>query len=404
MKFAIDVRCLSGSPNLNGISQYTKHLLTHLFLSKEHSFFLFPGFSRPKNHNIYEYFLNFPENVRWKWSPVPIRIVEKLWKTGWPPLELITGKMDVLFEPNFFAPPIRNAKIVTTVHDLSFVWHPEWFPGNEAARRTKMLIENLSRADALIAVSRFTADEIGNFWPQAQDKVHVICEAPGPEFQPPTAEKIRAVIKSRLNLNDHFILYLGALELRKNLTSLVRGYLRLRKGGGTKSKLVLAGLKGHGYEEVIKVAYEGIRHGWIQFAGYVNQDEVSALYGAADLFCYLSHYEGFGLPPLEALACGTPVLASRIPVLMETLGPHALYVDPLNIPEISDGIAQCEKKPVSSIEERIAWASRFTWQKASEKTLDLFERIHENRHCCLSCPVSIWRSVPLRQSLDKLFG
>lgn len=379
MKVAIDVRNLAGSSNLNGVSQYTRHLVTDLILSKEHTFLLFPGYNRHKNQYIYEYLSYFQENIRWKWSPIPMLILEKLWKTGWPPLELITGKADVVFEPNFFAPPVKNARVILTVHDLSFVRHPEWFPKNEAALRTNMLMENLSRADAIISVSRFTADEIRNFWPQAEDKVHVIYEAPGPEFQPLAAEKIKA-LKSRLNLDDHFILYLGAIEFRKNLTSLIRGFLRLRKSGGTKSQLVLAGLKGYGYEEVMKAAYEGIRHDWIRFAGFVKQDELSALYAAADLFCYLSHYEGFGLPPLEALACGTPVMVSRIPVLMEIMGSHALYVDPLNISEISDGIAQCEKKQISPIEERIAWASQFNWQKASEQTLALFKRIYENRN------------------------
>ena len=307
-----------------------------------------------------------------------MKILEPLWGTGWPPLEWITGEVDVVFEPNFFPPPIRRSKLVVTVHDLSFVRNPDWFPKNQAAHRTAKLMKTIQRADAIIAVSDFTADEIRSFCPQAAGKVHVVHEAPGPEFKPQPFDKISAV-KKRLNIEDDFILYVGAIELRKNLIALIQAFLGLRKAGATNSKLVLAGLDGYGSEEVKKAALKGIQRGWIRFVGYLDQEDMPALYSSARLFCYLSLYEGFGLPPLEALACGTAAVVSRIPVFQEILGPHASYVDPGNLSEISDGIARCETEPLSSLEERVAWASRYSWQKASKQTLSLLSTVHENR-------------------------
>lgn len=307
-----------------------------------------------------------------------MKILERLWETGWPPLEWITGAVDVLFEPNFFPPPVRRSKLVATVHDLSFVRNPDWFPKNQAAHRTAKLMKTVQLADAIIAVSNFTADEIRSLSPQAAGKVHVVHEAPGPEFRPQPFDKISAV-KKRLNIEDDFILYVGAIEQRKNLIALIQAFLGLREAGATNSQLVLAGIDGYGSGEVKKAALKGIQREWIRFIGYLEQEDMPALYSSARLFCYLSLYEGFGLPPLEALACGTAAVVSRIPALQEILGPHAAYVDPGNLSEISDGIARCEKEPLSSIEERVAWASHYSWQKASKQTLSLLSTVYENR-------------------------
>jgi alpha-1,3-rhamnosyl/mannosyltransferase len=377
MKIAVDIRCLSGSGYYEGISQYTKNVLISLTKNKEHNFLLFPGFNSIRNNNIKTLGFSNDDNIRLVWSPIPMGIIEKLWKFNWPPVEALVGHADIFFAPNFFLPPVKQAKTVATIHDLSFVYNPKWFPKNEAKIRQLNLIKTLKNADAIIAVSNFTAGEIKNSFPEISNKIFTIYEAPSPVFKFRNSSETSSV-KKRFNLENDIILYVGALEPRKNLIALINGFLKLRSAEKTKSQLVIAGLPGYKSQEIMFAAREGIVRNWIRFPGYIPQEDMPALYSAAKLFCYLSSYEGFGLPPLEALACGTPVMVSRIPVFMEILGSHALYVDPLNITEISDGIAQCEKKPISSIEERVSRASQFSWQKASSQTLALFERIHEN--------------------------
>ncbi|NIO49824.1 MAG: glycosyltransferase [Candidatus Aminicenantes bacterium] len=374
MRVAVDVRCLSGSNHLQGVSQYTKHLVSNLLNIQNMYFRLFPGFKHPRKNDVYSSLPPLPDKSRWAWSPVPMHFLERLWRIGWPPVEWITGDVDIFFEPNFFIPPLRSAKAVVTIHDLSFQRYPEFFPYSVAKKRIVQLSKTLKSTDAVIAVSHFTADEICTLWPNYRTKVHVVHEAPGPEFCPQSQKKIQEII-NRLELKAPFILYVGALELRKNVTSLAQAYLKLRRSGKTKCQLVLAGSPGYGAENIMRIASSGIEKGWIRYLGFVPQQDLPALYAASDVFCYISLYEGFGLPPLEALACGTPVLVSRIPVFEEVLGSQAYYVNPSDIEDISKGIALCEERAPSSLKERLNWTANFSWEKTALKTADIFKEV-----------------------------
>lgn len=374
MRVAVDVRCLFGSNQLQGVSQYTKHLVSNLLKIQNISFRLFPGFKHSRKHDVYNSFPSLPDTSRWTWSPIPMHLLERLWRIGWPPVEWITGPVEIFFEPNFFIPPLRSTKAVVTVHDLSFQRHPEFFPSGVAKQRIVQLSKTLKSADAVIAVSHFTADEICTLWPKYRAKVHVVHEAPGPEFCPQSRKKIQEII-SRLELKTPFILYVGALELRKNVTFLIQAYLKLRSSGDTKYQLVLAGSPGYGAEDIMRLAYSGIEKGWIRYLGFVPQQDLPSLYAASNVFCYISSYEGFGLPPLEALACGTPVLASQIPVFEEVLGSQAYYVNPSDAEDISKGIALCEERVPSSLKERLNWTANFSWEKAALQTADVFKEV-----------------------------
>lgn len=374
MRVAVDVRCLSGSNQLQGVSQYTKHLVSNLLKIQNMIFRLFPGFKRPGKQDVYSSLSSLPDTSRWTWSPVPMHLLEQLWRIGWPPVEWITGPVEIFFEPNFFIPPLRSAKAVVTVHDLSFQRYPEFFRSGVAKQRIVQLNKTLERADAVIAVSHFTADEICTLWPKYRAKVHVVHEAPGPEFCPQSEKKIQE-ITNRLELKIPFILYVGALQPRKNVISLIRAYLKLRRSGGTKYQLVLAGTAGYGAEDIMRTASSGIEKGWIRYLGFVARQDLPSLYAASNVFCYISWYEGFGLPPLEALACGTPVLVSRIPVFEEVLGSQAYYINPSDIADISKGIALCEERASSSLKERLNWTANFSWEKAASQTVDVFKEV-----------------------------
>lgn len=375
MRVAVDVRCLAGSSELKGISQYTRNLLSELLKERSVSFRLFPGFNHRGNRIVFDFFPKLPDSSSWKWSPVPMQLVEKLWNINWPPIEWFTGPIDILLEPDFFVPPHRrSSKVVTTIHDLSFQRHPEWFPKGVATERTRRLEESLRCAQRIIAVSEFTARELEHLWPRYFEKVRVIYEAAGDEFHP-VEEKRILELTERLGLGEPFFLYTGTIEARKNIESLISAYTGLRRSGGTKCRLVLAGSPGYGSQAIIRAASMGIEKGWIKFIGYVKQEDLPTLYSAARALCYLSWYEGFGLPPLEALACGTPVLVSRIPVFEEILGPAACYADPGNEEEIARGLGTVEEAGGISQETRMKLASRYSWKRAASQTLALMRRI-----------------------------
>ena len=144
------------------------------------------------------------------------------------------------------------------------------------------------------------------------------------------------------------------------------------RSGRTECLLVLAGSLGHGADKLLDMAREAIEKGWVRLPGYVDQDDLPGLYSAARAFCCLSLYEGFGLPPLEALACGTPVLASRIPVFEEVLGSAAHFVDPHDEVEIASGLEATDKSDPSRVQERIERASRYSWKRAATEMISVF--------------------------------
>lgn len=376
MRVGIDVRCLAGSTRLAGVSQYTRHLVAALLRLDGAEYRLFPGYRHAGTASVFGYLPDLPTGSAWTWSPVPGRLLDQTWRFGWPPIERITGRLDVFFEPNFFPPPVKDAAVVTTVHDLSFKRCPEWFAPGVALQRGRALDRVLEEARAVIAVSGFTGDEIADCWPHHAGKVRVVHEAPGPEFRVPTSGEAAAV-RQRLGLKASYYLHVGTLEARKNVRQLIGAFMDVRRGGKTEADLVLVGVRGFGADAILGAASKGIGLGWIRWLGYVEPLDLPALYGAARAVCYLSWYEGFGLPALEALACGAPVIASRIPVLQEILGCHAVFVNPADQGEVASALVDLESRRMPDASSRLAWARRYSWETAARETFRVFGEVTE---------------------------
>ncbi len=372
MRVGVDVRSLAGAINLAGVSQYTRHLLVKLLAGGEADFLMYAGYRRPENETVFRFLPDLPSGSNIIWSRIPTRLLEYCWRLNLLPIERTVGDIDLFFEPNFFPPYVLGTPLICTVHDLSFIRHPEWFPEGVADQRKRRMEEVVSRSDALIAVSRFTADEIADVWPSHVDKVRVIHEAPGVEFE----ESSQAVVQDfchRYKLEKPFLLYVGALELRKNIGTMLEAFQRMYQRGAVDVELVLAGNKGFGSDCFDPLIREGEACGWLHRLGYIPQQDLPVLYAAAQGVCYLSDYEGFGLPPLEALHCGTRVLVSDIPVLREVLGAAALYADPGDVEAISaamtDLLQSCPAAPVQRLPRD------YTWQKAADQTMSLMRQV-----------------------------
>ncbi len=374
LRIGVDVRSLSGSMQLAGVSQYTLRLLSVLMRLDVAEFFLYGGSEHRKEVKLRHLFPQMPTRSEIVRSWLPTGLLEFFWDQHIWPIERVLKNVDVFFEPNFFPPYSISVPIVCTIHDLSFLRYPEWFPDKIAQKRAKKIGYTLRSAKAIIAVSKFTKDEIAGFFPKVEEKISVVHEAPLLSAIFNIDHKLYDT-REKYRIEGEYILCVGTIEYRKNLSNLIRGYLKLRFQDGTKSQLVLVGIEGYGAREIIETGKFGIEQGWIRLLGYVDQDEIPILYHGAKLFCYLSYYEGFGLPPLEALSCGTPVMVSRVPVFEEILGPHAYYVDPDSISDIAEGISINENSPISTAEERMKWARRYSWESAAQKTLRVFQSI-----------------------------
>lgn len=370
MKIGVDARLLAGSTHLSGVSQYARHLLTAMIRDNDHSFSLFAGFNSKENRTIYQHLGLKVEDGRVRWSYLPSRLLALLWQVKLCPMESILGDMDVFFAPNFFPPFIKHTAQVCTVHDLSFVRSPSWFPSLVAEQRYRLMASTLERVDGVIAVSQFTASEIVDVWPEHAGKVQVIHEAPGPEFVAQSDQDI-LLLRKRLGLDRPFILYLGALELRKNIEDMLSGFALFREEN-PEVIMVLAGAKGFGYERFSSVIEQAKNEGWLHCLGFVEQEDLPLLYAASIGVCYLSLYEGFGLPPLEAVSCGAPVLVSDIPLFHEVLGEAAWYANPKNCVEIANGM-----QSMMDVKGRITGRlpRDYSWQRAADETGAFFQQV-----------------------------
>jgi alpha-1,3-rhamnosyl/mannosyltransferase len=293
-------------------------------------------------------------------------------------LRLEVDRWSVFHETNYVAPDVA-LPLVTTVCDLSYVRHPEFMPRHRRRWLSVYLEKRLSQSRAVISISRFTTDELLASFP-GLDHSRVFTIALGVdhyEFHPRRSADEDRRLRAKYELPRRFVLYLGTLEPRKNLQGLLRGYALLPERLRREFPLVLAGNDGWRQSYFRNLAQGLQRDGCLQTLGYVPQADVPGLMRAADLFCFPSLYEGFGLPALEAAACGTAVLCANGSSLPEVMGEAAHYVDPHSPVSIADGLRrmlQDESYRESLAARGASHAAGFTWRRCAQETLEAYRR------------------------------
>lgn len=275
-------------------------------------------------------------------------------------------------EPNFVAPQYA-LPLVTTVHDMSYLRCPQFMPKDRVAWLRRKMGQSLRRSRVILADSHFTRDELLELCPHV-DADRVVVTHLGVDlayFADPIHQRRLADVRRRLELPERFVLYLGTLEPRKNLQGLIAAYRRLPPEVQREHPLVLAGMTGWN-QAYFRGELDELRgRGVLRQLGYVGHDDVPALLRAATVFCFPSFYEGFGLPPLEAAACGVPVVASRAASLPEVLGDAAVYVDPHSPDDIADGLRRVLDDQQLQARLRVAGRARaaeFSWQRCARQT------------------------------------
>lgn len=316
-----------------------------------------------------------PVPCRWPTSHPAARI-------GWEqlvfPRQLREDRVDLLHGAINALPVGWRGRSVVTILDLAFMVMPEAFKPANRAYLTWMARFAARRADRIIAISESTRQDIIRRLGAPPDKVHAIHCGVDARFGPITDSSRISSFREGHDLPGRFILYLATIEPRKNLLRLIDAYADLRRRGVTDWPLILAGGRGWNVEPVFERARAtGLGDG-IRFAGFVPEEEKSLWYNAATLFVYPSEYEGFGLPPLEALACGTPVVTANSSSLPEVMGDAAVLVDPAQTAAIADGLQQVIDD--ESLRHRLASAGPerarcFTWRRMAEETLAIYRMV-----------------------------
>ncbi len=274
--------------------------------------------------------------------------------------------------------PLRRIPAVLTIHDVVYLTHPEWhLPLNRWFLRLAMPIF-ARRARAIIAVSEHTRREVVERLGADPARVHVVYEAADARFRPLREPAALAEVCARYRLTPPFILYVGAIEPRKNLPLLLRAFSALCNDPAFRHQLVIAGGKGWLYDEVFRTAGELSLGERLRFTGFVAEEDLPALYAAADIAAHPAHFEGFGLPPLEAMACGTPVVASDATSLPEVVGEGGLLVPPHDERAWAEALARVAADRALHdrlAAEGLAQAARFSWQETARRTVEVYRGV-----------------------------
>ncbi len=285
--------------------------------------------------------------------------------------EIALKRIDVLHSPDHVAPKQMGWTSVVTMHDLSFLAHPEAHSA-ESLLYYANVFRTLRNAAKVIAVSEFTRHEILDRVSIAPERVTTIYEAVDPAYYPRSKSDCDRV-RGRLEVPESYFLVVGTIEARKNLERLLAAYALLPRKD--RPYLVLAGGRGYHYDRVLEAVQTHRLEDQVRFLGFVNDDDLPALYTGAECLLYPSRYEGFGLPILEAMACGCPVITSDHGSMAEVAGSAAILVDPNSSESIADGIMTLLHD--SALRDRLvakghSRVKEFSWRSTAEQTLAVY--------------------------------
>jgi glycosyltransferase involved in cell wall biosynthesis len=374
MRIAIDV---SQIVHGTGVSFYTRNLVRNLARLDKNNDYLLLGYSLRLRKDLED----FSQKIRVinpgfsaKIFSLPPSLAEPLGnRFRFFPVEKIVGPIDVFHSSDWIQFPTLAAR-VTTIHDFGFWKYPQTAQSKISAVMKRRLALVKQEADLMIAVSQATAKDIMKILKVPRKKIRVIYEAPSEEFQKTKPEEI-AETKKRFGLKNDYFLAVANLDPRKNLSRIIKAFLIFQKKK-PKTSLVVAGKFGWGDRK--RPGIGGWQSG-VVFTGYLSNRELAALYAGAACLVYPSLYEGFGLPVLEAMRLGCPVVTSNLSSLPEVAGRAAVLVNPFDPEEIAVGIEKALARKEKLIRAGLRRARRFSWEKTARETIKVYREVYDYR-------------------------
>jgi glycosyltransferase involved in cell wall biosynthesis len=289
-----------------------------------------------------------------------------------------------LLHVQYTAPPLAPCPVVATIHDLSFEHLPATFKRRSRMQLRLTVRHTARRAAHVIAPSEFTRRDLMETYGLDPERVTTIPLAAASRFRPVEDMSERERVRRRYGIKGEYVLAVGSIQPRKNLTRLVRAYSALRgeRGRSNLPQLVLVGKQAWLYGDTLKaIEEEGVRES-VLLAGYVSEDDLPALYTGALCFVYPSYFEGFGLPPLEAMSCGAPVLTGNLTSLPEVVGDAGLTVDPFDTGALARALARLVDDAAlrADLRERgLRRARAFDWRDTARMTLQVYRRVMSDK-------------------------
>lgn len=297
------------------------------------------------------------------------------------PLSLGRAGATLFHAPHYVLPPLTPCRAIVTIHDCIHLRFPQYLPNRLAYVYARAQLWSATRqARRILTVSQASKQDIVRFCDIPASKITVIPNAIDERFRrtPPDADLVR--VRERYQLPERFIMYAGNVKPHKNVERLIDAFVEVRRRGFGDLGLLLSGSEVSQHATLRRAVHRHNLHKHVRFLGYQTTESLAALYRLADLFVFPSLYEGFGLSPLEAIASGTPVVASNVSSLPEVLGDAAVLVDPLDATAIADGITRVleDADLRADLQRRgLARAGRFSWEQSVKRVRRIYQEIED---------------------------
>lgn len=387
MKIGIDI-----TPAINqtaGIGRYTRQLVTNLLeIDNRNQYLLYSLFGNLKERTSrrghpfseevspYQKARNYQLKL-YNYRPQLLKSYFLFLKSIGKSPDFLTKEADIIHSTDFVLPASEKRPSVLTIHDVIFLKYPQFYTWRNRNYMKSVANFSIKRANAVITYSNATKNDLIDRLGVNEDKIIVIPLAVDERFMQAKDDQIEE-IRRKYKIPQTYILTLSTLEPRKNIRRLFEAFAKLKKDKSIEHKLVIAGQKGWGNKDFFSKLVElGINDDVI-ITGFIEEEDLPAIYSGASIFVYPSLYEGFGLPPLEAMACGTPVICSNTSSLPEVVGDAAWQVDPTDTEDIAKAMAKIIEDKSLALDLRtkgLKQAKKFDWKTTAEKTLQVYNQL-----------------------------
>lgn len=374
MKIGLEIQPIL--KNKTGVGWYTQNIIENL--QNDNLLFEGYGFNFLNRNNIMESLLNIQFDTKIN-KLMPYGVYRRLWDMI--PVsynKIFNSKADIYHFFNYIVPPKIEGKVIVTVYDMVYKLFPETMTRKNYNRLDKELTRSISRADKVITISENSKKEILQYFDINEQKIDIIY--PGIDNEIYTRKyniNDEKKVKQKYNLPENYILYLGTLEPRKNIIRIIDAYYELNNKI-KDIKLVLAGSKGWMYDDIFKKIKDYGLEDKVIITGYIDEEDKPLLYKMSNAFVFPSLYEGFGMPVLEAMASGVPVITSNTSSLPEVVGDAGFLTDLYNTKELADAIIEVlenEELRAKMIDKGLKQSQKFSWKKSAKKLIEIYKEV-----------------------------